>query len=196
MPCELLTERQDATLVLTLSDPATRNALSPQACAAGVEALNNAADVDAVRTVVLRGAGTQFCGGPSAPAAEGLASLLDAIRACPKPVLAAVEGTAAGAGLAIALACDLVIAADDARFVPDDAALPRGLPRSLRLQWQWLPDSVDTPRLAAAGLVSTTVPPGLARAEALQWAARLAAVPAATLAADKERSAREATAPR
>src|SRR5262245_17175311 len=63
MPSELLTERHGGTLVLTLSDPATRNTLSPQASAAGIEALNVAEGDDSVRCVVLRGDGAHFCSG-------------------------------------------------------------------------------------------------------------------------------------
>ena len=63
MPSEMLTERQGPTLVLTLSDPGSRNSLSPQACAAGVEALNRAEADPQLRCVVLRGDGAHFCGG-------------------------------------------------------------------------------------------------------------------------------------
>ena len=63
MPSELLTERRGTTLVLTISDPATRNTLSAQVIAAGIEALGVAESNDEVRAVVLRGAGAHFCAG-------------------------------------------------------------------------------------------------------------------------------------
>ena len=63
MPSELLTAREGATLILTLSDPATRNTLSPQVYTAGVEALNVAESDDSVRAVILRGDGEHFCAG-------------------------------------------------------------------------------------------------------------------------------------
>jgi enoyl-CoA hydratase/carnithine racemase len=63
MPSELLTSRDGSTLILTLSDPATRNTLSPQAYAAGVEALNMAESDDSVRAVIVRGDGEHFCAG-------------------------------------------------------------------------------------------------------------------------------------
>ena len=63
MPAELLTERRGATLVLTISDPATRNTLSTQVIAAGIEALGASEAKDEVRAVVLRGAGAHFCAG-------------------------------------------------------------------------------------------------------------------------------------
>src|SRR5204862_3364268 len=63
MSSELKTERHGSTLVLTLSDPATRNTLSEQLVSAGVEALNVAESSDEVRAVVLRGDGMHFCAG-------------------------------------------------------------------------------------------------------------------------------------
>ena len=63
MPSELRTSREGSTLILTLSDPATRNTLSPQVYAAGVEALNMAESDDAVRAVIVRGDGEHFCAG-------------------------------------------------------------------------------------------------------------------------------------
>jgi enoyl-CoA hydratase/carnithine racemase len=100
MPSELLTERVGAVLVLTLSDPATRNTLSKQAIVAGIEALNVSESDPAIRSVVLRGDGEHFCAGGnlhgllerrrSGPAAqvemlELLNQFVEALRACPKP---------------------------------------------------------------------------------------------------------------
>src|ERR1043165_9514153 len=159
MPSELLTSREGSTLILTLSDPATRNTLSPQVYAAGVEALNMAESDDSVRVVILRGDGEHFCTGgdlnrilglrqtgPEAQA-ESIAlfhQLIESLRAFPKPVIAAVEGYAAG-GMSLALACDLIVAASDAKFVmsygkvgltPDGGGswhLAHALPRALAL---------------------------------------------------------------
>src|SRR3954463_2843300 len=113
MPSELLTSREGSTLILTLSDPATRNTLSPQVYSAGVEALNVAESDDSVRAVVVRGDGEHFCAGgdlnriiglrkagPEAQA-ESIAlfhQLIESLRAFPKPTIAAVEGFAAGGG--------------------------------------------------------------------------------------------------
>src|SRR6185437_11466862 len=63
MPSELLTSREGSTLILTLSDPATRNTLSPQVYSAGVEALNVAESDDSIRAVIVRGDGEHFCAG-------------------------------------------------------------------------------------------------------------------------------------
>ena len=113
MTAELRTERRDSTLVLTFSDPASRNALVPQALTAAVEALNVAEADATVRAVVLVGEGAHFSAGsdlqrlandaeilPGDAAAHqlhALRSFVEALRAHPKPVIAAVEGAATAA---------------------------------------------------------------------------------------------------
>ena len=159
MPSELLTERRDATLVLTISEPATRNALSEQLYAAGIEALTVAESDPGVRAIVLRGDGATFsAGGNVAGLAERRRAdpsvqmqLLDrfhefveAIRSCPKPVIAAVEGAAAGGAFSLVLACDLIVAAEDARFILSHgrlvcrptAAVPGSWRRCCRGRWR------------------------------------------------------------
>jgi enoyl-CoA hydratase/carnithine racemase len=205
MPSELLTERRDGTLVLTLSDPPTRNTLSPQIYAAGIEALNVATDDEAVRCVVLRGDGAHFCSGgdlkrlagtralgiEAGPAEqrqsiERLHGFIEALRSCPKPVIAAVEGHAAGAGFSLALACDLIVAADDAKFTmaygriglsPDGGGswhLAQRLPRALVLQMLWLPEPLAASQLHQWGLVNQMAGTGQALTEALRLGQRLA----------------------
>lgn len=203
MPAELLTERRDSALVLTLSDPPTRNTLSEQVLLAGVEALKLAEADDDVRCVLLRGAGAHFCAGgnlhglasrrQSGPAAQGrmldhLHQWVESLRAIPKPVLAAVEGAAAGAGFSLALACDLIIAAQTARFTlsytriglsPDAGAtwhLSQALPRQLVQQWVWLAEPISADELKARGLVAMVTEEGQAFDQALAIAQRLAAL--------------------
>src|SRR5262245_41781388 len=189
MASELKTARHGQTLVLTLSDPPTRNTLSEQLTAAGIEALNVAESDDAVRVVILRGDGEHFCAGgnlqglaarrQAGPAAQvavidRLHQFVEALRVFPKPVIAAVEGAAAGAGFSLALACDLVAAAEDARFIlsyarvgltPDGGAtwhLARAVPRHLVQQWVWLAEPVSARQLHAHGLVNWVTDPGKA----------------------------------
>jgi 2-(1,2-epoxy-1,2-dihydrophenyl)acetyl-CoA isomerase len=122
--------REDAVLTITLNRPEVLNALN-RAVHAGIhEALARARDDDAVRAVVITGAGRGFCVGQdlqefSTGAGDVAANLRDnyhrnvlAIRALEKPVIAAVNGAAAGAGMSLALACDVRIAARSASFVP------------------------------------------------------------------------------
>jgi enoyl-CoA hydratase/carnithine racemase len=213
MPSELLTQRHGATLVLTLSDPATRNTLSPQASAAGIEALNVAESSEEIRCVVLRGDGAHFCSGGNLQrlahtrtigpdeqrqSIERFHGFIEALRTFPKPVIAAVEGYAAGGGFSLALACDLIIAAEDAKFVmsyakvglsPDGGGswhLAQALPRALALQLVWLAEPLSAPQLQAHGLVNQIVPGGQTLDAALQLAERLAAMSPDAVASAKE----------
>ncbi len=213
MATEMLSERQGSCLVLTLSDPATRNSLSPQASAAAVEALGTAETDDEIRTVVLRGAGEHFSGGGnlqrlSAVRASGpeeqlrsmerLHAFVETLRSFPKPVIAAVEGFAAGAGCALVLACDLVVAADDAKFVlsygrvglsPDGGTtwqLARLLPRAQAMQMIWLAQPMSARDWLVMGLVNQLADPGQALSQALVLAERLAAMAPNALASAKE----------
>lgn len=213
MPSELVTQRHDSTLVLTISDPPTRNTLSAQVIAAGIEALGAAESNADVRAVVLRGAGAHFCAGGNIfglverrvagrdaqrQMLEHLHHFVESIRAYPKPVIAAVEGAAAGAGFSLALACDLIVAATDARFVmshaklglsPDGGgtwSLARSLPRALALRMIWLAEPVSAEALHGHGLVATLCAPGEAMSGALALASRLAALAPNAVASAKE----------
>jgi len=213
MASELKTTRQGHTLVLTLSDPPTRNTLSDQLVAAGIEALNVAESDATVRVVILRGDGGHFCaggnlnglaqrrqGGGAAQVAvlDRLHQFIEAIRVFPKPVIAAVEGAAAGAGFSLALACDLVVASEDARFIlsyakvgltPDGGAtwhLARAVPRQLAQQWAWLAEPVSARHLLAHGLVNWVTDAGQALEQAAKVADRLAAMAPNALAGAKE----------
>jgi enoyl-CoA hydratase/carnithine racemase len=218
MAAELLTDRPAAhTLVLTLSDPAARNVLSPQVYAAGIEALGTAESDPTLRCIVLRGAGEHFCGGGDlqrlkstrasgagegaarqAQSIEALGGFVETLKAFPKPIVAAVEGYAAGAGFSLALACDMIVAAQDARFVmsyarvglsPDGGGswhLARRLPAALALELTMLAQPLEAARAHALGLVNALVPKGQALSAALALADRLAAMAPNALASAKE----------
>lgn len=210
---DLLVERDGALLTLTLNDPGTRNSLSREMSQVGARVLTEAAYDDAVRAVVLQGAEGNFCSGGNigrlqrsiaAGMHERMVSVNDlhgwikAIRRCPKPVIAAVEGAAAGAGFSLAMACDLIVAANDARFVvayvkiglnPDGgstAFLNRGLPPQVAAELCFFGDPVSAQRLHGLGVVNRVVEPGEALATAREMAARLASGPAAALARAKQ----------
>lgn len=127
----LLTRREGAVLVLSNNNTAARNALSFEFYTAVNDALRAAALDPSVGSIVLTGEGGHFCsGGDLRQLAkrrelsvqerrvrlEGLHDLVRAVCDCPKPVIAAVEGAAAGAGLSLAMACDMLVAAKDAKF--------------------------------------------------------------------------------
>jgi enoyl-CoA hydratase/carnithine racemase len=213
MTAELKSTSQGRTMVLTISNPENRNALGPEMYAAGVEALNAADSNPEVRSVVIAGEGTTFCAGGNlqrlqanrqrppevqAQSIEGLHSWIEAIRAFPKPVIAAVEGAAAGAGFSLALACDLIVAASDAVFVmayssvalsPDGGAtwsLARCMPRQLATELLLAGERIGAERLHALGVVNRVSPAGSALAEALALADKLNARAPNALASIKE----------
>ena len=126
---EVLTERDGAVLTITLNRPEVFNAFNAALHAALRAALEEGADPE-VRAVVITGAGRGFCAGQDLKEfqemPESIRERLEqtyhpnirAIRALEKPVIAAVNGPCAGAGLSLAAACDLRIASDAATFVP------------------------------------------------------------------------------
>ena len=216
---ELLTHRAGANkdiLVLTLSNPSLRNALHPDMYAAGIEIFSSTAHSPDVRAVVITGANQFFCAGGNLnrlqtnrqkdPAIqlesiEMLCTWVEAIHSCPKPVIACVEGVAAGAGLALALVCDMVVAADDARFMaayvrtalsPDGGVtwlLRRLLPRALAFEALMLGEPLTAERLHTLGVINHVTPKGSADAAALALAQRFASGPQGTQARIKRQFA-------
>ncbi|TFW00769.1 enoyl-CoA hydratase [Oxalobacteraceae bacterium OM1] len=203
MSAELQASRRDATLILTISNPGARNALHPDMYAAAVETLTTAERDNSIRAVVLTGADHFFCAGGNlrrlldtrskdkseqAASLDNLHGWIQAIRDCPKPVIAAVDGAAAGAGFSLALACDLLVAGASAKFLmayaqvgltPDGGAswfLSRALPRQLANEMLFEGKPVLAPRLHELGLINRVVPDGTALDAALDWADDLAAL--------------------
>ena len=217
MPAELQSTSQGLTMVLTISNPDNRNALGPEIYAAGIEALNVAESSPEVRSVIITGgntpSGPAFCAGgdlrrmqnnrqqpPEIQKAsiEALHSWIESIRAFPKPVIAAVEGAAAGAGFSLALACDFIVAAQNAVFVmaysnialsPDGGgswSLARALPLQLVTELLMCGNKLDAQRLQTAGVVNRLSTPGSALADALALADQLNARAPNSLASCKE----------
>ncbi|MFF5991707.1 enoyl-CoA hydratase/isomerase family protein [Prauserella flavalba] len=122
---DVVVDRIGDTLWIRLNRPERRNAFDPAMSAAVVEAFEDAASA---RAVVLTGSGGSFCAGgslqqlstPTTGQMRGLYQsslrLFDAVRSCPRPVIAAVNGAAAGGGNELVVACDLAIAARSATF--------------------------------------------------------------------------------
>jgi enoyl-CoA hydratase/carnithine racemase len=210
---QLLSARQGQTLVLTLSNPELRNALGPEIYAQGQAALHDAKLDDGVRSIVITGEGGTFCAGGNlqrlqanrqlSPDVQGqsidqLHGWIAALRAFPKPVIAAVEGAAAGAGFSLALACDFIVAADNAVFVmayssvalsPDGGgswSLTQALPRQLVNQLLMCGERIGPERLHALGLVNRVTHAGHALAEALDLAEHLNARAPNALASIKQ----------
>jgi 2-(1,2-epoxy-1,2-dihydrophenyl)acetyl-CoA isomerase len=193
-------EVDGAVATLTLDRPEALNALTVAVKVSLREALDRIAADRTVRVVILTGAGRAFCAGQDlAERADPDAATLDAelrdrynpiirtLRTMDQPVIAAVNGVAAGAGASLAFACDLRIAAEDARFVlafgriglvPDSGAtwfLPRLVGAARAAELALLGDVVPADEALRIGLVHRVVPAGALMAEAQAMAERLAA---------------------
>ena len=200
----LLQRREGAVLVLSNNNPGARNALSPGFYAALTTALSDAAADPTVGAIVLTGEGGHFCSGGDLrqlaqrrelPIAErrakleGMHDLIRALRDCPKPVIAAVEGAAAGAGLSLALACDMLVAARNAVFsvayvkvglTPDGgvtAFLAEFVSRQVLTELCLTGERLSGERLHALGAVNRLTDPGQALAQAIALATQVAAGP-------------------
>jgi len=209
---DLLVVRDEGVLRVTLNRPDEGNALTPAQVAGLVTLFDDAGASLETRAVLLTGAGSTFCRGtdarvarprpPAPPAAPprpvgftawlirtGVQRLVAAVRACEKPVVAAVQGLAADAGLYLALACDFVVAAEDARFavtftqralVPDGGGiylLPRLVGPQRAKEIVLLGDRVPAADALAMGLVNRVVPVASLDATARELAHRLAGGP-------------------
>ncbi len=205
----ILVCREGAVLVLSNNNPGARNALTPEFYAALPQALALAEADPAIGAIVLTGVGGTFCAGGDlhrlalrramTPAArrvnlEGLHDLIRSIQNCSKPVIAAVEGAAAGAGLSIALACDMLVAARNASFsvayvkvglTPDGGAtafLAEFVSRQVLTQLCLTGERINGERLHALGAVNALADPGDALAQAISLANRIAAGPQRAMA--------------
>ena len=207
---DLRVETADGVATVTLDRPDALNALTIQLKEALIATFTGLAADPAVRTIVLTGAGRAFCAGqdlkerlePGAPPLDvelrdRYNPLVRAIREAPQPVIAAVNGVAAGAGASIAFACDLRIAAESARFVlafagigliPDSGAtwtLQRLVGASKAAEIALLNEPLSAEEAARIGLVSRVVPAADLVAEARAIALRLAAQSPGALARTK-----------
>jgi 2-(1,2-epoxy-1,2-dihydrophenyl)acetyl-CoA isomerase len=204
----------DAVATVTINRPAARNALTADAKADLLGALQGAGSDASIRAVVLTGAGGAFCSGQDLREhAElldaGAAVALDTVRThynpiietiafMPKPVVAALPGVAAGAGAGLAFACDFRIAAQRATFLLAFARV--GLSADSGTSWTLqrlvgpakaaelliLAEPVDAPTALELGLLTSVVPDDELPAAAAALAARLAAGPTLAYAAIKE----------
>ncbi len=200
----ILIERDGRVLTITNNDPATRNSLSPEFYLGLREAIDAAANDDELRAIVLTGTGDFFCSGGNLHglkerseatredrmgSVSKLHAMIDSIRSCPKPVIAAIEGGAAGAGVPLAVATDLIVAARGAYMsiayikiglTPDGgttALLGPMIPRQLLTEMIMTGDRVSVERMHELGVVNALTEPGGALAAAREMAARIAKAP-------------------
>ncbi len=208
----LITTTAEGVRTITLDRPEKLNAVNPRLADELPEALQQAAHDDAVRVVVITGAGRGFCAGldlgePVALTGGTRAGRLDplywvgkwvlALASCEKPVIAAVNGAAAGAGFGLALACDLRIVAAGARMTagyvrrglsPDAGVtwfLPRLIGHGRAAEIIFTGRDIDAAEAERIGLVSRVVPDAEVLSAAHLLASQLAAGPPVALALTK-----------
>ena len=210
---EVLHTTAGSVSYITLNRPDALNALTPGGRDRIVELLAEASAAQQIRAVVLTGTGRGFCSGADLRGASGgelipgdvarvlrlgAQRLIAAVLDCEKPVIAAVNGTAAGLGAHLALACDLVLAAESARFievfvrrglVPDGGGaylLPRLIGPHRAKELMFFGDALSAAEAERLGLVNRVVPDADLDKTAREWAARLAAGPTRALALTKQ----------
>lgn len=191
----VLVDVSDGVMTITLNRPEAKNAAN-RALAEGVAAAIDELDSnDDIQVAIITGAGGTFCAGMDlkafvsgeVPMIEGRGFAGVAERPPQKPLIAAVEGFALAGGLELALACDLIVSADNAKFgIPEVKRglvagaggllrLPRQIPSRLAMELALTGDFIDAPRAYDIGLINRVVEPGKALEAAQELAAAISA---------------------
>jgi len=203
----IIYEKEGRVATITLNRPEKMNAIGGTMSIELEQALDEANADDAVGVLIITGAGKGFCSGADlstlgstadqvsrglvdrSPAAGGIRSFALQLQNFEKPSIAAVNGAAAGAGLSLALACDIRIASDRARFsqifvkrgvIPDTGStyfLPRAVGLARACEMALTGDILDAEQAKEYGLVNRVVPHDELMHEARELAARIAAGP-------------------
>lgn len=186
----------DGVQTITINRPQARNAMNLETAQALAAALDQLNEDPAIVVAILTGAGGTFCSGMDLKAFaatgqrpyvgdRGFAGLCE--KAPVKPLIAAVEGYAVAGGCELALACDLIVAADNAQFglpevrrglVPGSGGmlrLPRHIPYHIAMELALTGEAISAERAFQVGLVNRLSAPGQALAQAQELAARIAA---------------------
>ena len=205
MSDSVLTDVVDGVLVVTINRPDARNAINPETAVAIGAAMERLDDDISLVAGVITGAGGTFCAGmdlkaflagerPSIPG-RGFAGIVE--QPPVKPIIAALEGYAIAGGFEIALACDMLVAAEDAKFgLPEVKRglvaagggllrLPQRVPHHLAMEWALTGELIPAPRGYEVGLVNRLTPKGGALEAALGMARAIAANGPLAVAASK-----------
>ena len=195
MSDEVLVDVADGIMTVTLNRPEAKNAAN-KALAEGVAAAMDELDSnDAIQVAILTGAGGTFCAGMDLKAfvsgetpqieGRGFAGLTE--QGPRKPLIAAVEGYALAGGLELAISCDLIVTADNAKFgIPETKRglaaaagglmkLPRQIPPRIAMELALTGEFIDAQRAADLGLVNQVVPAGTALDAAKELAGKIVA---------------------
>ncbi|TXS95796.1 crotonase/enoyl-CoA hydratase family protein [Parahaliea maris] len=202
----VLTQVQDGVLIITLNRPQAKNAVNLAVAEGIAAAIDELESNPELRVGLITGAGGTFCSGMDLKAfvagenpmvkGKGFAGMCEYIAA--KPLIAAVEGFALAGGFEVAITCDLIVAADDARFgIPEVkrglaaaagglVKLPKQIPEHIAMELALTGDFIDASRAYELGLVNRVVASGTALEAALELAARIAANGPMAVAASKK----------
>lgn len=195
MSDEVLVDVADGIMTVTLNRPEAKNAAN-KALADGVAAAMDQLDAsDDIQVAILTGAGGTFCAGMDLKAfvtgevphvkGRGFAGLTE--KGPRKPLIAAIEGYALAGGLELAISCDMIVSADNAKFgIPETkrglaaaagglVKLPRQIPPRIAMEMALTGDFIDAARAAELGLVNQVVPAGTALDAAKELAAKIVA---------------------
>ena len=193
--CPVLVEKRGAVLMIAINRPRQRNAVN-RAVSLAIAAALDRLDADAaLRIGVITGQGGCFCSGMDLkafvdgerPELEGRGFAGATERSTNKPLIAAVEGFALAGGCELALACDLIVAAEDAMFGLPEVSLglvagsgglvrlPRRIPEAIALEYALTGERMDAPTAHGWGLVNRLAPSGSALDAAILLAERIAA---------------------
>ena len=188
----VLTEQRGGVLIVTIDREERRNAIDPATAAEMEEILNDAEKDTSVRVIILTGTGERsFCSGEDLAAfdesgecqtimAHGFAGMTERVSA--KPIICAANGTAVAGGLEIALACDLIVASENARFGLSEVKvgllatsgglirLPNVIPRKIAMEMCLTGKLIDAQRAYEVGLVNYVVPKEQVLCKALELA--------------------------
>jgi 2-(1,2-epoxy-1,2-dihydrophenyl)acetyl-CoA isomerase len=211
---QIAVNRDGGVLTITLNRPDKLNAMTAVMSDELVDVLTSAGEDDDVRAMVVTGAGRGFCAGQDLTEFEeayragerpdlrehlrhSYHRLIPLLVSTPKPVIAAVNGVAAGAGVSLAAACDIRVAGDEARFtqafvkiglIPDSGGtwlLPRIIGYARALELSITGEVIDAEAALEIGLVNLVVAGDALQDEARDLAVRLAAMPTAAIAETK-----------
>lgn len=205
---KVLTELKDGVLILTINRNERRNAIDAETSAAMEEILNDAEKNPEVRVIILTGAGEKsFCAGEDLAAfdeagecqtimAHGFGGMTERVSA--KPIICAANGTAVAGGLEIALACDIIVAAEHARFGLSEVKvgllatsgglirLSRDIPRKVAMEMCLTGTLISAERAREIGLINYVVPADQVMDKALELAHTIAANAPISLKLTKE----------
>jgi enoyl-CoA hydratase len=205
MADEVLVSKENGTLIVTINRPEAKNAVN-KAVAVGIAAAMDELDGDAsLRVGILTGAGGTFCAGMDlkafvtgeTPEVEGRGFAGITARPPQKPLIAAVEGYALAGGLETAIACDLIVAAENAKFGIPEAKrglvaaagglvrLPNQIPERVAMELALTGEFISARRAYEIGLINAVVAPGTALEAARALAAKIVANGPLAVAASK-----------